>query len=335
MIRIFESYDGDKRKRDYKEYLTNWSLTLGLLNNDKNISEESVLLEERTHEDYYKIIMYLDKLIPLNDIVRQIIENVHMNEPLSTRGWYTSIYKILRESNISKIIMAWQVSNKPTRHGKSYIRDIFMSSMNLPDSTYRKALMRNLRTKPVWNPRTMSVYKWIEFDKVYDPVSWIDSPKDLDIYKDNDNDNNTKLYTPDQPTHYYRIVDHNFKEPPKKVHWTECGDSWVKNVSYSVYTPYKIKWELCRDCKFSREFIENNRKELTLKRPHDYKLTPTSPWIRIECGNRFYYKNKETGKKTREEQLEGFSNVNITDIYYFDKNVPNVHLFYNGAARRL
>ena len=78
MNRIFESYDGDKRKRDYKEYLTNWSLTLGLLNNDKNVSEESVLIEERTHEDYYKIIMYLGKIIPISDIVRNIVENLNI-----------------------------------------------------------------------------------------------------------------------------------------------------------------------------------------------------------------------------------------------------------------
>jgi len=322
MIRIFKPYDGDKRKHEYKEYLTQWSLKLGLLNKDKNISEETVLFEERTPEDYYKIIMYLDKLLPINDIVRNIVENVIMNESLSTRGWYVNVYNLLRESNLSKTLMYWQMSNKPTRHGKAYIRDIFRSSMNLPDSTYRKALMRNLRTKPVYNPRTINIQNWINSDKEYEAVSWIDTPKDSDIYKDNDNDNNTKLYTPNQSTHYYRIVDHNFKEPPKKVNWTECGDSWVKNVSHSVYTPYKIKWELCRDCKFSRDFIENNRKALTLKRPDNYKLTPQSSWIRIECGNRFYYKNKETGKKTREEPLEGFSNVNIADIYYFDRNVP-------------
>ena len=320
MIGIIKPYDGDKRKREYKEYLTKWSLNLGLLNKDKNISEDSILFEERTPEDYYKIIMYLGKLMPINDIVRNIVESVLMNEPLSTRGWYTSVYKILRESKLSKVLMAWQMSSKPTRHGKTYIRDIFMSSMNLPDSTYRKALMRNLRTKPVWNPRTMNVYSWINFDKEYEPVSWINAPKESDICNDND----TKLYTPDQPTHYYRIVDHNFKEPPKKVHWTECGESWVKTTSYSVYTPYRIKWEICRDCKFSRDFIENNRKSLTLKRPDDYKITPISPWIRIECGNRFYYKNKETGKKMREEPLEGFSNVNITDIYYFDKEYSSI-----------
>tara|TARA_B000000557_G_scaffold166140_1_gene134973 strand:+ start:1775 stop:2740 length:966 start_codon:yes stop_codon:yes gene_type:complete len=318
MIRIFKPYEGDKRTREYKEYLTQWSLKLGLLNKDKNISEEIVLFEERTPEDYYKIIMYLDKLLPINDIVRNIVENVLMNESLSTRGWYVNVYNLLRESNLSKILMYWQVSNKPTRHGKSYIRDIFISSMNLPDSTYRKALMRNLRTKPVYNPRTINIQNWINSDKEYEPVPWIDAPKGSDIYKDND----TKLYTPDQPTHYYRIVDHNFKEPPKKVHWTECGESWVKTTSFSVYTPYKIKWEICRDCKFSRDFIENNRKALTLKRPDDYKLTPISPWIRIECGNRFYYKNKDTGEKMREEPLEGFSNVNIADIYYFDRNVP-------------
>lgn len=321
MIRIFKTYDGDKRTREYKEYLTQWSLKLGLLNKDKNVSEESVLSEERTPEDYYKIIMYLDKLIPINDIVRNIIEKVHMNEPLSTRGWYMNIYNLLRESNLSKFLMHWQVQNLPrfsTTQERVHIRDMFRNSMNLPDSTYRKALMRNLRTKPVWNPRTMNVYSWINFDKEYEPIPWIDSPKESDIYNDND----TKLYTPDQPTHYYRIVDHNFKEPPKKVHWTECGESWVKTTSISVYTPYKIKWEICRDCKFSRDFIENNRKSLTLKRPDDYKITPISPWIRIECGNRFYYKNKETGKKMREEPLEGFSNVNIADIYYFDRNVP-------------
>ena len=179
-----------------------------------------------------------------------------------------------------------------------------------------KSINENLRTKPVWNPRTI-VFTWINFDKE-EPVPWINAPKDSDICNDND----TKLYTPDQPTYYYRIVDHNFKEPPKKVHWTECGESWVKTTSFSVYTPYKIKWEICRDCKFSRDFIENNRKALTLKRPDDYKITPISPWIRIECGNRFYYKNKDTGEKMREEPLEGFSNVNIADIYYFDRNVP-------------
>tara|TARA_B100000900_G_C20601884_1_gene726011 strand:- start:520 stop:1503 length:984 start_codon:yes stop_codon:yes gene_type:complete len=325
MIRIFKPYEGDKRTREYKEYLTQWSLKLGLLNKDKNVSEEPVLFEERTPEDYYKIIMYLDKLLPINDIVRNIVESVLMNEPLSNRTWYMNIYTILRESNLPKILMHWQVQNIPrfsTTHERVHIRDIFKNSMNLPDSTYRKVLMRNLRTKPVWLPRTMNVYSWINFDKEYEAVSWIDAPKDIDIYKDNNNDNDTKLYTPDQPTHYYRIVDNNFKEPPKKVHWTECGESWVKSVSYSVYTPYRIRWELCRDCKFSRDFIENNRKSHTLKRPHDYKLTPISPWIRIECGNRFYYKNKETGKKMREEPLEGFSNVNISDIYYFDRNVP-------------
>jgi len=323
MIRIFKPYDGDKRKREYKEHLTQWSLKLGLLNKDKNVSEEVVLSEERTLKDYYKIIMYLDKLIPINDIVRNIVENVYMNEPLSTRGWHTSVYKILRESKLSHFHTIWHVQNIPrysTTQERIHIRDIFKNSVNLPDSTYRKALMRNLRTKPVWNPRTMNVHNWINFNKEYEPIPWIDSPKDSDVY--NDNDDNTKLYTPDQPTHYYRIVDHNFKEPPKKVHWSECGESWVKTISYSVYTPYRIKWELCRDCKFSRDFIENNRKALTLKRLDDYKLTPISPWIRIECGNRFYYKNKETGKKMREEPLEGFSNVNITDIYYFDKNIP-------------
>jgi hypothetical protein len=325
MIRIFKPYDGDKRKREYKEYLTKWSLKLGLLNKDKNISEEVVLSEERTLKDYYKIIMYLDKLIPINDILRNIVESVLINEPLSTRGWHTSVYKILRESKLSQFFTLWQVQNLSrfsTTHERVHIRDIFKNSVSLPDSTYRKALMRNLRTKPLWNPRTMNVHNWINFDKEYEAVSWIDSPKDSDIY--NDNDDNTKLYTPDQPTHYYRIVDHNFKEPPKKVHWTECGESWVKSVSYSVYTPYKIKWELCRDCKFSRDFIENNRKAITLKRLDDYKLTPISPWIRIECGNRFYYKNKETGKKMREEPPEGFSNVNISDIYYFDKEYSSI-----------
>jgi len=130
MIGIFKPYDGDKRKREYKEYLTKWSIKLGLLNKDKNISEDSVLFEGRTPEDYYKIIMYFDKLLPINDIVRNIVEKVLMNEPLSTRGWYTSVYKILRETNLSKVLMAWQMSSKPTRHGKTYIRDIFMSAMN-------------------------------------------------------------------------------------------------------------------------------------------------------------------------------------------------------------
>ena len=106
---------GHKRKIEYKEYLTQWSLKLGLLNKDKNISEETVLFEERTPEDYYKIIMYLGKLLPINDIVRNIIENVLMNEPLSTREWYMNIYTILRESKISKFLMYWQMSIKPTR----------------------------------------------------------------------------------------------------------------------------------------------------------------------------------------------------------------------------
>jgi len=319
MNRIFKPYDGDKRKNEYKEYLTLWSIKLGLLNKDKNVSKELVLFDERTLEDYYMIIMYLGKIIPISDIVRNIVEDVIINEPLSTRGWYISVYNLLRESNLSKVFMKWHInnSNYSERHN---IKSLFKYSMNLPHSTYKKSLMRYFRTKPVWNPRTMNVYSWIAFDKEYEAVSWIDSPKDLDIYKDNDND--TKLYTPDQPTHYYRIVDHNFKEPPKKVHWNECGESWVKTTSYSVYTPYKIKWELCRDCKFSRDFIENNRKALTLKRPDDYKITSLSPWIRIECGNRFYYKNKETGKKIREEPQEGISNVNISDIYYFDTEYP-------------
>ena len=211
MIRIFKPYEGDKRTREYKEYLTQWSLKLGLLNKDKNVSEEPVLFEERTPEDYYKIIMYLDKLLPINDIVRNIVESVLMNEPLSNRTWYMNIYTILRESNLSKFLMHWQVQNLPrfsTTHERVHIRDIFKNSMNLPDSAYRKVLMRNLRTKPVWLPRTMNVYSWINFDKEYEAVSWIDSPKDIDIYKDNNNDNDTKLYTPDQPTHYYRLVDH-------------------------------------------------------------------------------------------------------------------------------
>lgn len=318
MNHIFKPYDGDKRKLEYKEYLTQWSIKLGILNKDKNISDEPVLFEERTLEDYYKIIMYLDKIIPISDIVRNIVEDVIINEPLSTRGWYMNVYNLLRESNLSKVIMKWHVNNSKYSE-RHIIKSLFKYSINLPHSTYKKSLMRYFRTKPVWSPKTMNVYSWIASDKEYEAVSWIDSPKDLDTEEDKDN---TKLYTPDQPTHYYRIVDHNFKEPPKKVHWSECGESWVKTTSYSVYTPYKIKWELCRDCKFSRDFIENNRKALTLKRPDDYKITPLSPWIRIECGNRFYYKNKETGKKMREEPLEGFSNVNITDIYYFDRNIP-------------
>ena len=321
MNRIFKPYDGDKRKLEYKEYLTLWSIKLGLLNKDKNISKELILFDERTLEDYYKIIMYLDKIIPISDIVRNIVEDVIINEPLSTRGWYISVYNLLRESNLSKVFMKWHINNSKYSE-RDNIKSLFKYSMNLPHSTYKKSLMRYFRTKPVWNPRTMNVYSWVASDKEYEAVSWIDSPKDSNAEEDKDNDDNTKLYTPDQPTHYYRIVDHNFKEPAKKVHWTECGESWVKTTSFSVYTPYKIKWEICRDCKFSRDFIENNRKALTLKRPDDYKITPLSPWIRIECGNRFYYKNKETGKKMREEPLEGFSNVNIADIYYFDKEYP-------------
>jgi hypothetical protein len=317
MTGILKPYDGDKRKREYKEYLTQWSTKLGLLNKDKNIREEVILLEERTPEDYFKIIMYLGKLMPINDIVRNIVENVLVNEPLSTRGWYMNVYHLLRENKLSKIIMSWQMSSKPTMR-----LNIIRNTMNLPDSNYRKELMRNLRTKTVWNPRTMNVHKWIKYDKEYDKeyetVSWINSPKDLDIHKDNE----TKLYTTDQPTHFYRLLDHAFEEPPKKVHWTKFGESWVKSVSCSVYMPYRIKWELCRDCKFSKKFIEDNRKKITLKSYGMYKLSPLSPWIRIECGNRHYYRNKETDKKMKEEPLEGFSNVNITDIYYFDRNVP-------------
>jgi len=37
---------------------------------------------------------------------------------------------------------------------------------------------------------------------------------------------------------------------------------------------------------------------------------------------RFTLSKPLTGKKMREEPLEGFSNVNIADIYYFDINVP-------------
>ena len=314
MIRLYKPYEGDKRRNGYRVYLNQWSLKLGLLNKNKNISEEIVLSEERTLEDYYKIIMYLSRLLPVDDIIRLIVENIHINEPLSTRGWYTSIYDILRESKISKVLIEWQMSVKPTKRSKSYIRKLFLSSMNLPNSNYKKQLMRYLKTKPTYNPRTMNVHSWIKLDKEYEAVSWIDSPKVLN--------KESTIYTPHHSTDCYsRVLDHTFTES-KRVNWRESGESWIKKINYIVYTPYRIKWELCKDCKFSREFIEKKRKALTLKRPHDYNFNPQSPWIRIECGNRYYYINKETHKKKKEEPLEGFSNVNITDIYYFDRNVP-------------
>ena len=123
-------------------------------------------------------------------------------------------------------------------------------------------------------------------------------------------------------SHYDRIMKSNPIYYPCKYHWTEniSNHGWVRERSLKIYVPYTIHWDSLRH-KWSNKFIETNRRKQTLKRY--VPLNPMSLWLRIECGNRYYYKNKESGKKVRELSKEtGFYDINITDIYYFDEQYP-------------
>ena len=171
----------------------------------------------------------------------------------------------------------------------SWFHSGFLGRFHTPNSPERIYMLGSL------------VNQWIQ-----SPVHW-NTPTNLKLYK-----------LPNG--HYGRIVNHQPIIYPIKTNWTKDNEQgeWKRIRKILIYTPYSISWT--NKCKWSPEFIEENRRKLTLER--QISFNSESPWIRIECGNRFYYKNKKTKKQQRIEPDDGFCDINITDIYYFDTQYP-------------
>ena len=276
---IYAGYHGDKRKKEYTEYLLRKSLALGILkkNDNENVIIEKVLQEQRTASDLCKIVMLLSVILPIPDLVIEVVAVTRLREALSTRAWYVSIYSLIRESKINRIL-----SGVPLLAGEWLHCSVLRGCLEPIPQQHREE----------------SLY----------------------------------LHGAD---HYYRIIDHDFTEPTPEARWIKDeSDIWVRKLITRPYVPLAISWYRRRvdpcfgdqadmwECKFTFKFLEENRRKLTQKKYGVYKFSPKSPWIRIECGNRHYYRDKETRRKQRSEPSQGFSNVNIADIYYFDREYP-------------
>ena len=304
-LKIYPRYAGNKRRKEYTEYILRESLTLGILkiNAKENVIIEKVLPEKRTPSDLYTIIMYLSVILPIPDLVRYVMDETILRESLSTRSWYISIYSLMRESKLTQTLNRW--------HNISAEGVVAHLDSNLSVSARRKMVGSNniqflcLPTLP---------------RGCLEPIT---------------HQNHEESLYSQGPDHYYQIIDHEFTEPAPKIRWIKDNtDIWVRELAPRPYVPLAINWfrrsaDICFggqadmwECKFTLNFLEENRRKLTRKKYGVYKFSPKSPWIRIECGNRHYYRDMKTRRKKRSEPSQGFSNVNIADIYYFDREYP-------------
>ena len=285
----------DKRTTKYRDFIREKAFDMGLLNinEHKPVSLPKILQEPRSTNDLYQIIMNL-QTTPLNyDCIQEVIKTVATIEPLSTREWHMNMYEILRESQLCRVCMDWYWNK---------IIGFFLS----PLSNARIQLMIEVKGKTYRHQIKDPDDTWISSPQVVTPT--------LQIYK--------------RCNHFDRISNHRAPTISPKVNWNETNGEWIRKISKPpVYVPYSIKWTGKQ--KFSKEFIEGRRKDLSFKRPFIHqKHSPwkkpfiqqkNSPWIRIECGNQYTYQNKLTNKTTKELPKEGISDINITDIYLFDQ----------------
>jgi len=292
MFEGYSVYSKDRRMRDYTDYIREKAFDLGMLsiNTHEPVTFKPVLEETRSQQDYYRIIYYLQQSNILNyDCIQTIIKLIKHREPISTREWYMGIYDIVRESKVVPVFCSW------------YNSDI-LGRFATPLSMVRLTLLNTLN---LFKKNRAHIYSDKQFNR---DNTWVQSPKEITT---------VKKYKVSQ-CHYERILNHNPIIYPIKYNWvnTETGD-WVRNKKVRSYSPYAIKW---KNLKFSNQFIEVKRRNITKKR--NSPLYKNSHWLRIECGNRCYYEHKDTHKKQRDITEEGFYDIHITDIYYFDTQYP-------------
>ena len=293
MFEGYSVYSKDRRMRDYTDYIREKAFDLGMLsiNTNEPVTFKPVLEETRSQQDYYRIIYYLQQSNILNyDCIQTIIKLIKHREPISTREWYMGVYDVVRESKVIPVFCSWYHSG-------------FLGRFTTPLSMYRLTLINSL-----------NLFKrnrdYCDSDKQFNhDITWIQSPKEITTIQ------NYKF----SQCHYERILNHNPIIYPIKYNWVrDCYGDWVREKKLRSYIPYAIKWSI--NFKFPNQFIEIKRRNITKKR--NIPLHKNSPWLRIECGNRCYYEHKDTHKKQRDITEEGFYDIHITDIYYFDTQYP-------------
>lgn len=325
---MYHPYTGSKNKKRYHEYIINTSTELGLLpvKNHSIVTISKPLLNKRTHKDLYNIIMYLSRILHIMDIVKDIVGIVVSNEPSSTREWYMGIYDIMHEKQTPLIFSNYLLLLRRAREGLPFF-SVPWTDISLPPGPFPRNQHETSVNAYLYYTLSARILK--RHTNPHDPQSWIKSPCEP-------LSSSTILYAPTEeddyiPEHYYRIVNHVPPQQEIRKYWKQNEDTvscrgespeWSRTILLIPYVPYKIQWNLLPDCKYSQEFIENNRNKMTEKKIGHYKFSPKSPWVRIECGNRFYYKHRYSSKKQRLEPKCGFSNINVADIYYFDTQYP-------------
>lgn len=172
----------------------------------------------------------------------------------------------------------------------SWYGSSFLGTFHTPISFHRLGLIRTIQNN-----------SWIRSEEETDPLQTIQM-------------NNC----------YDRVVRCKLPRYDKKIRWIhdEYGN-WYKKIFYPLYIPYSIQWIRKKQI-FSLDTMERRRRLLILKRL--VTLTESSPWIRNECGNRFFFQNKLTGDKQTNFPEEGICNVNIYDIYLYDQIHPTVSI---------
>lgn len=94
----------DRRRVEYKTFLEHKCKHLGIMNNySPNIIKiNPILTYDRTINDYYKIHLYLSRLL-VNDCINIVMKYIiNMKEP-TTLDWYKDLYDILRCRGINKM----------------------------------------------------------------------------------------------------------------------------------------------------------------------------------------------------------------------------------------
>jgi hypothetical protein len=282
MFEGYSLYKKDKRRSEYTDYIRENAFDLGLLNIN---SHETVMIK---------------KILP---------------EKRKTTDYY-KIILCLQEFNINydciQQIIKTLIHREPlsTREWYMNMYDIVRESKVVPVfcSWYGSQLGRFYTPKQRFNLLYDNKFEYFNCSKnIY--ITFPEKTEDIQIYKFNN-------------SHYDRILNHKAIYYQDKYYWTKniTNHEWVRKKSLKIYVPYTISWDSLRH-KWSKEFIETNKRKLTLKRY--VSLNPLSKWLRIECGNRYYYHNKESGKNVRQiSEEDGFYDINITDIYYFDEQYP-------------
>ena len=296
----YSPYTKDRRKSEYTDYIREKAHVLGMLtiNTREPVTIIANLQDTRSNQDYYRLIFYLQKCTCLDyDCIQYIIKLIKKNEPLSTREWYMGVYDLVRESKSPQVFCSW--------YQWRYVGERFYTPISIMQLDIKNSL--HVTFKRYFNLN--------HFECVDKNETWINSPKEIDTYPKHYKD----IIKYKQNSHYDRILNHTPIEKNAEYKWNkDSNGEWKRTKKNHIYTPYTIRWT--EKHKWSQDFITKNRRKLTLRRL--VLMNSSSKWIKIECGNRYYYQNSETSIKTRQLPQEGFSNIHICDIYFFDTEYP-------------